>query len=213
MTVEEQRAQARRKDTAIVEAWTPARIKAMADSLPWSRTRLAAILAINRRSLSGLETGQYTPGAALCYRMEMIEAQAASGQFHPEITPAKAELRRRLLLFRAWWYRKPPSKASPVVTVRIQVEWGKGRYERMTLPINLQIRLLKFEGLVDVIKATTKAVRSLVTGFQRLNWTECEAEYWERWRDQTLPEIVKQRAAIPGKMIAARMEKRAGKNK
>jgi DNA-binding XRE family transcriptional regulator len=128
MTAEERKEQDRARDKAIVESWTAARIKQFADSLPWSRTRLAAMLAINRRSLRGLESGEYTPGAALCHRMAMIEQQVAAGEFHAvEITPARAELRRRLLLFRAWWYQKPPSKESPRVTVRVSVEWGKGR--------------------------------------------------------------------------------------
>jgi len=211
MTAEERKNRDRACDKAIVEYWSPTRIKQFADGTPFSRTRIAALLAINRRSLRGLETGEYTPGPALCRRMAMLEKQAHDKTLYPEITPARAELRRRLLLFRAWWYKKPPSKESPRVTVRVSVEWGKGAHERMTLPLSLQARLVRFEGLVDVIKAHTKAMRSLITGFQRLNWTECEAEYWERWRDNTLPKIVTEREKIPAKMRAPIRRKRQNK--
>jgi hypothetical protein len=74
----------------------------------------------------------------------------------------------------------------------------------MTLPVKLEVKLLKFQGLVDVIKAHTKAQRELVNGFKRLNWLECEREYWERWRDNALPAIVKERAEIPTKAAATR---------
>lgn len=190
---------------AIIAEWPVSRIEALAARL--SPHKVSGLLGITKRTLKLLISGEYTPSATFCRRMEMIEKEAmAGGDLETDILPARSEMRRRMLLFRAWWMNRDPSRELPEITVRIHVSWGKGVVNNFELPVKTlpRLRLLEYSGFVDTVRAVTKSLRSVARGYGKLLWTETEESFWRAYSSNTLPAIVEQRLRIPVNAVRAR---------
>jgi hypothetical protein len=193
----------------IVDSWPADRIAELENRCSVPRTRVAALLGIGQTVLSQLVKGRYTPSAVLCRRMEELERMAERGEIHGQYVPDKADLQRRLALFRQWFMDKPPTKDFPLVTVSVKFQWGASFYSSVTLPIEHlpQLRLTKWSGLVEIVRTLTVALRTLARANSRLMWKEQDAAFWRAYATDSLPKIVESRA----QSIEARLEK--GRNK
>lgn len=210
MTKSERWEQHKESEKAVVAGWPPLRIKELKNRTSVSLYRLCAILGVNKRTFKRLCAGAYTPSASLCRRMSLIEQMSDNGTLAPDIVPRKAEARRRLMLFRAWWYDQPPKKELPEVTFHVKVTWGKGKLNYVELPIIFlpRLRLLKWEGLVEVVRELVKTCRKIGHQNGRLLWKTVDEEYWKRYATSTLPEIVEQRASLPKRAAHFRWNKK-----
>lgn len=196
MTATEQRRSGSVEFREIVKQWPIERIQALEARCALPKTRIAALLSVGVSAFGSLCSGRYTPSPALCRRMEQLEQMADLGELHGEYVPEKSDLQRRLTLFRAWFFEKPPTADFPLVTVAIKIRWSKCKYNEVTLPIESlpALRLTRWNGLVEVVKAVSAAVRGLARGNARLMWKSVDAEFWNRYATETLPAIVEARA-------------------
>lgn len=191
----------------ILKEWPIERIKALSTAPGLSVHKLAGVLGITRRTLRFLIDGTYTPSPTLCRRMEMLEGDVRDGkELGTDILPARSEMRRRLLLFRSWWMNQPPSVALPEVTVSIRVKWGTGNLQTVEIPTKLlpKLRINSFASLVTTVRAVTTAMREVTKTYSKMLWRQQEEEFWLAYSTDTLPEIVKKRAAIPASGIHGR---------
>jgi hypothetical protein len=200
MLGEEYRRRGSPENRELVAAWPAERIAKLVRP-GFSTRRITAFLALNRRTFTRLCTGEYTPSAALCRRMDFVEQEIANGTMRPDLPLRVAEARRRYLLFRAWWFAQPPREDFPLITIALRVKWGKSKRHEFTVPVKMlpRLRLLKWEGLADVVQTVTKACRGLSRDRGRLLWTIVDQEYWKRFARDTLPAIVQERAKMPAK--------------
>lgn len=180
----------------IVAEWPSERIAGLEEKVKLPRSRVVALLGIGMSAFGSLCKGAFTPGPALCRRMAQLEDMAERGELHATYIPDKTDMQRRMCLFRAWFFEQPPRKDFPLVTVAIKVRWSKSRYHEVTIPVEHlpALRLTRWEGLLQVVKAVTMAVRGLARGNARLLWKEIDNEYWTRYARETLPGIVEERA-------------------
>lgn len=207
MTSEERYRHTKPEYAELLKAWPVERIKALSEAEGMSITQLSAVLGITRRTLRFLMDGHYTPSATMCRRMEQIEQELQSGMsLETDIIPKRAEMRRRLLLFRSWWMNRDPTRDLPEITVSIKVRWGKGVINVVEIPPKLlpRLRIASFSGLVDTVRAMTKVMRGVAKGYSKLLWTVQEEDYWQAYSQNDLPAIVEQRAKIPGNAARGR---------
>lgn len=181
----------------LVRAWSSERIAKLQDLCSVPRSRLAALLGIGISALSALAAGRYTPSPALCRRFEQLQQMAERGELHGEYVPAKAEMQRRMTLFRAWWFARDPTAEFPLISIAVKVRWGRERRNELVIPVETlpQLRLTKWDGLVQVIRAVTTAVRSVARVGAKALWKDADAEFWQRYARDTVPAIVNERAA------------------
>lgn len=199
MTKEEQKRIRTKESREIIADWPASRVAAMVRNSDMTVTRLARLFGINRRTLGRLASGDWTPSPSLCLRFELIEQQSRNGTLHPEITPPKAEMRRRMILFRAWWFSRPANKQVLDLSIHIRMQWGKGNTQFIEIPCKMvpRMKLTRWEGIVDAIKAITKCVRGLSHGYGKMLWREIEQEYWDRYAKNTLPELFAKTSTRP----------------
>jgi DNA-binding XRE family transcriptional regulator len=191
---------------AIIREWPVDRIKSLTITPGLSLHRLSMLLGITRRTLRFLVEGRYTPSATLCRRMEQLERDNQVGELYTDIIPKRAEMRRRMLLFRSWWLNRDPSRDLPEITVHIKVRWGKGNTNVVEIPPTSlpRLRISSYAGLVDTVRAMTKTMRTVAKGYNKLLWKQIEEDYWQAYATNTLPQIVLDRVAIPSKAARAR---------
>lgn len=192
---------------AIIAEWPVTRIQQLPTLPGLSIHKLSGVLGITRRTLRKLMDGTYTPSATLCRRMEMIEADAKEGKnMATDLLPARSEMRRRLILFRSWWMNRDPSRDLPEITVAIRVTWGKGTVNTFELPVKTlpRLRIVSYAGLVDTVRAVTKALRSVAKGYGKLLWKQQEEDYWQAFSTNTVPAIVEERLKIPARIVRHR---------
>lgn len=199
LTEEEKKVYRTPEFQAIVSEWPVERIRALKDKCAVPVPRLVALLGIGRQPYDKLCRGDYTPSAGLCRRMQAIEQMAESGQLHPAYVPKSGEMQRRMALFRAWFMARPPTAEFPLLTVRLEIRWGRSVWQKLALPVESlpALRIKEWRGLADAIQAVTVAVRKLAKGNMRGLWKEMEEEYWRRYATDTLPAIVQRSAKIP----------------
>jgi hypothetical protein len=199
MLPEEQKEQYSEEFRKVVDEWPEKRIAALQSTLNLPAKRISAMLGIGISTLRRLGLGMYTPSPALCNRMQTLEDMAASGNLHQEYTPKKREMQRRMTLFRAWWFSKKPSVEMPMITAHIQVRWGASPNQSLSIPLEYlpALRLTKWEGLVEVIRAVATSLRRVARDNSRVLFKPMEAEFWARYANDTLPKIVVERAKIP----------------
>jgi hypothetical protein len=202
MLGEEYRRRGSPEDRELVAAWPAERIAKLVRP-GFSTRRITAFLALNRRTFTRLCTGEYTPSAALCRRLDFVEQEIANGTMRPDLPLRVAEARRRYLLFRAWWFAQPPREDFPLITIALRVKWGKSKRHEFVIPVEMlpQLRLKKWEGLADVVQTVVKACRGLSCDRGRLLWTIVDQEYWKRFARDTLPAVVQERAKFPGRAV------------
>jgi len=196
---------------AIVAEWPIERIAGLENRCKLPRSRIVALLGVGMSAYSSLCAGRYTPSPALCRRMAQLEEMADRGELHGSYVPAKAEMQRRMCLFRAWWFARDPTKDFPLVEVVIRVKWGRDRRHEIIVPVDTlpQLRLTKWEGLTQVIRAVVMALRGVARVTAREQWKAADASFWERYARDTLPQIVMDRAAREVKgMLEARGKRR-----
>ncbi|MGA3099096.1 MAG: hypothetical protein ABSF25_21780 [Bryobacteraceae bacterium] len=200
MLGEEYRRRGSPENRELVAVWPAERIAKLVRP-GFSTRRITAFLALNRRTFTRLCTGEYTPSPALCRRMDFVEQEIANGTMQPEFPLRAAEARRRYLLFRAWWFSQPPRQDFPEITIALRVKWGKSKRHEFVIPVAMlpRLRLLKWEGLADVVQTVVKTCRGLSRNYGRLLWTTGEQEYWKRFARDTLPAVVQERAKFPAK--------------
>ena len=200
---------------AIVDEWPPERIAGLREKTKLPVKRIIALLGISQPGYSRLSLGDFTPSPALCRRMRELEEMAERGELHSQYVPSTAEMRRRMALFRAWWLSKPPSVDLPMITTHLQVRWGGGVHQMVSIPINHmpQLRLKDWNGLVPVIQAVTVALRKMALGNSRLLWKDAESQYWSMYARDKLPSIVTERAKILPKARASRKAAKAAEEK
>jgi hypothetical protein len=190
----------RGKEKELVAQWQPERIAALKDRCKVPVSRIVALLGITASAFSKLASGDFTPSGPLCLRMGQLEEAADAGELHSgkQVIPSQREMRRRMSAFRSWWFNRPPTAEFPLVSVEVCVHWGKSPYEHMRLPVKPfpKLRLQKFDGLVNVVRTITVAIRKLAQANARLYWTQAEGEFWERYARDTLPEVVLGRQQI-----------------
>jgi hypothetical protein len=58
------------------------------------------------------------------------------------------------------------------------------------------LRLTRWAGLVQVVKAVTMAVRELARANSRLLWKDVDEQFWRAYAMDTLPGIVEERARV-----------------
>jgi transcriptional regulator with XRE-family HTH domain len=212
MTPSENSGQHAKSYKAIISQWPIERIQALSKAPGLSIQRLAAVLGITRRTLRFLMAGTYTPSATMCRRMEMLESDVRDGKdLYADILPRRSEMRRRLLLFRAWWMAKPPTVDLPLVTVSIKVTWGKGLINTLEIPVHLmpKLRINRFVGLVETVREVTKSLRKVTKNYQALLWDEMQEDFWNAYASNDIPEIVQKRLAIPATIRKVRTLKDA----
>jgi DNA-binding XRE family transcriptional regulator len=176
--------------------WPTSRIAALAEKCGVTQPRVAALLGLNKKTFERLRFGEWTPSHQLCRRMELLEHHAANGLLYPNIVPARSEMRRRLILFRAWWFAQVPSRKLPEVELKIRVRWGAHAVQTLDLPVTLlpRMKLVKWSGLAELAKEITLAARRASKAAGTLTWTEGEQEFWSRYANETLPAIITERA-------------------
>ena len=210
----EERAMLEDQRRRVVSEWPATRIAALKDSCQVPVTRITALLGISRPAFSRLAGGEFTPSASLCLRMAQLEEMAAAGELHrgKQVIPTQREQQRRMSHFRSWWFNRPPTAEFPMVSVEIVVKWGGAPYQHMRLPVQRipKLRLQKFEGLVGIVRTVTSTLRKLAQANSRLYWNELDNEYWTRYANDTLPEIVLERAQITRRAAAARKKETNG---
>lgn len=209
MTKSERWEQHKESEKDVVAGWPAERISQLNKRTLVSVTRICAILGVNRRTFFRLAKGDWTPSASLCRRMSLLEQMADDGTLAADIVPKKAEARRRLMLFRAWWYDQAPKKQLPEVTFHLKVAWGKGKLNYVELPVTFlpRLKILKWEGLVDVVRAIVRTARDIGHKNGQLLWRTIDDEYWKRYATNTLPQIVEERAKLPVKAIRKRWDR------
>jgi hypothetical protein len=128
--------------------------------------------------------------------MEQLEQMADRGELHGEYVADKTELQRKMTLFRQWFMDKPPAVDFPLVTVAIRVKWSRSKYHEVLLPVESlpALRLTKWGGITQVVKAVTMAVRELARANSRLLWKNVDEEFWHKYSTETLPAIVEERS-------------------
>lgn len=196
MTVEENRKQHSEVYKAIVSEWPKERIARLAGLRGLSLQKVCSLLGITKRTMKMLVAGDYSPSPTFCRRMEMIEKDALEGHdLATDILPARSEMRRRMLLFRAWWMNREPSQELPEVTVRIRVSWGKGVVNNFEIPVKTlpRLRLRDYSGLVETIRAVTKSMRGVARLYGKLLFPQAEEDFWLAYSTNTLPEIIAKR--------------------
>lgn len=179
-------------ERALVAEWPPERIGALKEKCKIPTKRLEALLGIGNAALTRLKHGDFTPSWRLCKRMADLEAAAARGDLHGEYIPHKMEMRRRMTLFRAWYLRKPLTAEFPLLTIKVEIVWGKARYQRLELPLKFvpSLRIMKWEAVAGAIRALTVAMRQFATGNSREIWKKAEEEYWALYSKDQLPREV-----------------------
>jgi hypothetical protein len=60
-----------------------------------------------------------------------------------------------------------------------------------------KLRISSFTGLVDTVRAVTKAMRGVVKGYDKLLWHQVEEDFWLAYASGDLPAIVEKRRGIP----------------
>lgn len=196
MLASEQRKMQSEEFKALVQEWPVERISALVERCAFPKARVCALLSIGQSAFASLCAGRFTPGPALCRRMDQLEQMADRGELHGTYVPDTADLQRKITLFRAWFFEKTPTVEFPLVTVAIRVKWSRSKYHEVVLPIESlpALRLTKWEGLVQVVRAVTVAVRSLAKGNARLLWKDIDSTFWHHYARETLPAIVEERA-------------------
>jgi hypothetical protein len=188
---------------AILEEWPIERIAELPEKCGISVARLVALLSITRAGFERIAAGDYTPTAALCLRMQKLEDSVSSGELKTkdELAPRRNEMRRRMTLFRQWWLNRGPGDELPTISISIKVTWGKRINERLVLPEDCmpKLRVRDWQTLVDVAQTIIVAVRKLARFNQRLLWTQMDQDYWKRYANDTLPDVVEKREADRGK--------------
>jgi hypothetical protein len=198
MTASEQRKSESGSFQTIVAEWPAERIAALETRCRLPKSRIAALLSIGVSALTSIGNGKFTPSPALCRRMDQLEQMADRGELHGEYVADKTSLQRRLTIFRAWFFEKPPTADFPLVTVAVRIKWGKSRYHEVLLPVEglPSLRLTRWAGLVQVVKAVTMAVRELARANSRLLWKDVDEQFWRAYAMDTLPGIVEERARV-----------------
>jgi hypothetical protein len=196
MLAAEQRQMESAEFRALVEKWPAERISALVERCSVPKRRVAALLSVGATALNRLCEGRYTPSPALCRRMEHLEQMAERGELHGEYVSDKSEVQRKMTLFRQWFLDKPPTVDFPLVTVAIKIRWSRYRHHEVTLPIESlpKLRLTRWAGIVEVVRAVTSTVRELARANSRLLWTNVDAEFWQRYAHDALPKIVEERS-------------------
>jgi len=195
---------------SIVQDWPVGRIKALSEAPGMGLKGLANYLGITPRTLRLLISGEYTPSATFCRRLEMIEREVLDGKdSYKDILPRRAEMRRRLLLFRSWWMNRPASLALPEVTVSIKVRWGKGVINAFEIPARMmpKMRVSSFSGLLLVIREVIKTLRKVTRSYAKLAWSSADEDFWAAYASNDIPAEVEKRLKQPAMARAARTEK------
>ena len=202
------------KEHELVSQWQPQRIAGLKDRCKIPTSRIIALLGITQGAFSRLSSGDFTPSGPLCLRMAHLEELADAGELHSgkQVIPSQREMRRRMSSFRAWWFNRPATAEFPLVSVEVCVTWGRSPYQHLRLPVKPfpKLRLQKFDGLVNVVKTITVAIRKLAQANARLYWTEIENEYWRRYANDTLPQAVLERSQMIEKARRAKCSKPNG---
>ena len=117
--------------------------------------------------------------------------------------------------FRAWWFNRPPTAQLPLIRVHLEVVWGNAPYQKLWLPVDRipALRISKWETVHEVIKSLVTHIRKVARENGRLYWRRIDEEFWRNFADNTLPEIVKERAGIIGKARDAKRAKWEAKRK
>lgn len=192
----EEQGRPRKADEAALRAqWTTSRIRGLAEVCKSTQTRVAALLGLNKKTFENLRGGQWIPSAALCRRMALLEQHAADGLLFPQIVPQRSEMRRRLILFRAWWFSQKPKKDLPEVELKIRVRWGSNVIQSLDLPVTLlpRMKLVKWSGLAELAKEITAAARRVSKANGQVAWRVGEEEFWRRYATDTLPAQIAER--------------------
>jgi len=182
---------------ALVDLWPASRIKDLPKLLKLPVARIVALLGIGKAAFYRLGMGDFTPSAALCRRMQQLQDMGERGDLHHEVVPSTHEMRRRMTMFRWWFFNRPATAELPLVTLRLRVWWGKHYRDSVEIQVKHlpALRLQKWEGLVEVVKTFTVTARRLAQANARLMWKQSEQEFWEHYSRDTLPKIVLEKAA------------------
>jgi hypothetical protein len=185
----------------LVAEWPPERIANLHVQCQIPTSRLLALLGIGSAALTRLQHGDFTPGWRLCKKMAELEAAAERGDLHHEYIPHKSEMRRRMAGFRTWYMNKPLSAEFPLLTVTVQIVWGKAAYQKLTLPLKFfpALRIMKWEAVAGAMKALTVAMRKFAGVNGSEIWKKAEQEYWDLYSKNQLPKEVVEKARIGNK--------------
>lgn len=193
----DERLRRREQEKELIAQWPADRIRGLADKCGVTQPRIAALLGLNKKTFERLRMGRFTPSFKLCRRMGLLEDHAERGILYPKLVPQRSEMRRRLILFRAWWFTQGPKQRLPEADLRISVKWGKSRIQTIELPVTLlpRMKLTKWEGLAELVQAVTVAARRVAHANGKIAWQQGEKEFWERYANDTLPAQIEARIA------------------